>query len=691
MNLVIVESPAKARTIEKYLGGGYKVIATYGHIRDLPKAELGIDTEHNFKPKYVIPTKCRKTVNKLKKEIEKAKDLYLATDLDREGEAIAWHFIIATKSPEDKIKRITFYEITKDAITKALKNPRKIDMDLVNAQQARRILDRLVGYKISPLLWKKVKRGLSGGRVQSVAVKLIVEREREIEKFTPQEYWTVEALLRKKELGIGNRELVEFKALLTKKNDKKIDKLDIKTEKEAKGIVSDLKGAEYRVEKIEKKEIAKNPKPPFTTSTLQQTASSKLGFSAKKTMVLAQQLYEGINLGPEGSVGLITYMRTDSVNLAKEAILQARNLIGEKFGKKYLPGAPRIYKTKTKGAQEAHEAIRPTYINKDPDGIKEYLNKDQFRLYSLIWMRMLACQMAPALLDSVTCDIKAKNFTFTAKGLSVKFDGFMKVLKEKQKEEILPELQEEEILNLIKLIHEQHFTQPPPRYTEATLVKTLEEDGIGRPSTYAPIMSTILQRGYVEKEGKYFKPKEIGIIVNDLLVEHFPDIFNVKFTACMEKELDEIASGKQKWVPVISDFYIPFEKDLQDKHEKIEKVKLPERKTSEKCKKCGKPMVIKTGRFGEFLACSGFPECKNTKPLIKEVGVKCPQCGGEIIERNTKKGRKFYGCSSYPKCQFALWNMPAKEPCPKCNSLMEIKGKVIMCTKCSYKKTQEND
>ncbi len=691
MNLVIVESPAKAKTIEKYLGKGYKVVATYGHVRDLPKAELGIDTEHDFKPKYIIPTRCRKNVNRLKKEVEKAKVLYLATDLDREGEAIAWHVISATKSPKDKIKRITFYEITKSAISNAIKNPRVIDMDLVDAQQARRVLDRLVGYKISPLLWEKVKRGLSGGRVQSVAVRLIVEREREIEKFKPQEYWTIEALLKKQTTDDSLQYIEEFKALLTKKDDKRIDKLEIEIEKKANKIISDLKNSEYKIEKIEKKEVAKNPKPPFTTSTLQQTASSKLGFSAKKTMFLAQQLYEGIKLGPEGSVGLITYMRTDSVNLAKEAIFEARKLIEEKFGKKYLPESPKFYKTKAKGAQEAHEAIRPTYIQKDPDSIKDFLNKDQFRLYSLIWKRMLTCQMEKAILDSITCDIKAKNYTFTARGLTVKFDGFLKVMKEKQKEEILPKLQEGENLDLIKLNHLQHFTQPPARYTEASLVKTLEENGIGRPSTYAPIMSTILLRGYVEKEAKYFKPKEIGIIVNDLLVEHFSDIFNVKFTAKMEKELDEIASGEKKWVPIISDFYKPFEKDLQDKYEKIKKVEIPEKKTSEKCEKCGKYMVIRSGKFGEFLACSGFPECKTTKPLIKEVGIKCPECGGQIIERNTKKGRKFYGCSNYPKCKFATWNIPYKDPCPKCNALMETKGKVIVCTKCSYKKTIENN
>ncbi len=707
-NLVLVESPAKARTIEKFLGSDFFVRATYGHIRDLPKSELGIDIEHDFKPKYIIPTKSKKTVGYLKDEAQKADALYLATDLDREGEAIAWHVIQALdlnkstdRSPKskDRIKRIRFYEITKEAIQAAVKIPESINPDLVDAQQARRILDRLVGYNLSPLLWKKVKRGLSAGRVQSVVLRLIVDREKEIEDFKPEEYWEIEAELTNR-LADRDRNSNIFTAKLIKVDDKKAE---IKNKKEADKIVADLKKSDFKVLNVEKKEVKKFPAPPFITSTLQQEAARKLGFSAKKTMVLAQQLYEGIELGSEGSVGLITYMRTDSFHIAEQALASIRNLINKKFGKEYLTPTPRIFKKKVKGAQEAHEAIRPTYIQKELETIKKYLAPDQLKLYSLIWKRTMASQMAEAIFDQTTIDIKANSqkpkansYLFRASGSKIKFPGFINVYleggaekqKKEKEEKVLPELKVGEKLILIKLIPSQHFTEPPARYTEAMLIKALEEQGIGRPSTYAPILSTIQDRGYVTLIEKRFHPQEIGRIVDNLLRQHFPDVINIQFTAKMEEELDEIASGETKWVPVVREFWVPFEKDLKEKHEEIEKVELPVKETKEKCEKCGKPMVIKQGRYGEFMACSGWPECKNTKTIIKSTGTLCPECGGEIVERRTKKGKIFYGCENYPSCKFATWGQPAKNPCPKCQSLMIVlKNKVTECTHCEYKET----
>ncbi len=644
MKLVIVESPTKAKTISKFLGDDFKIESSYGHIRDLPKSKLGIDVEKNFQPAYVIPTKSRKRVNELKKDAEKAKEVILATDEDREGEAISWHLVqaLGLKNP----KRIAFHEITKKAIEEALKNPREIDLNLVDAQQARRILDRLVGYELSPFLWRKVFRGLSAGRVQSVAVRLIVDREREIQAFVPQEYWTIVATLLK---------IIEFEAKLIKKDDKLLDKFAIKNKQEADEILKDLKGAEYKIEKIEKKESRRAPKPPFTTSTLQQEAANKLHFSAKQTMMLAQQLYEN---------GFITYMRTDSVNLSEDSLKSAKEVINKNFGKEYSPAETRRFKTKTKGAQEAHEAIRPSTPQDTPEKIKSKLDNKQFKLYDLVWRRFMACQMEEAVFDSTTVDISAKNYVFRANGSVIKFDGWLRVYPEKITETTMPQLAENEILKLIKLAPDQHFTEPPPRYGEAALIKALEEYGIGRPSTYAPTISTIQTRNYVEKnEQRKFAPTETGILVNDLLVEHFPEIVDAGFTAKMEEDLDEIAEGKKQWMPVIKEFYGPFHKNLEEKYKDVEKQNTDE-KTEEICEKCGKTMVIRHGRFGKFLACSGFPECKNAKPIKEEpklIGMKCPKCAeGEVIIKKTKKGRIFYGCSKYPACDFASWKNPTE-------------------------------
>lgn len=676
-NLVIVESPTKARTLAGFLGSDFKIESSYGHIRDLPKSKLGVDVENNFEPQYVIPTKARKRVNFLKKESEEAEKIILAADEDREGEAIAWHLVQALglneiKNQNEKIKnveRIVFHEITKRAIEEALKNPRDIDIKRVNAQQARRILDRLVGYSLSPFLWKKVIRGLSAGRVQSVAVRLVVEREREIQAFKPQEYWSIEA-----ELYPEGREKEKFSARLHKIDGKVLEKFAIKNETEAKKITGELKNAEWRVGNVEKKAVAKKPLAPFTTSTLQQEAFRRLGFSARQTMRLAQQLYEGIELGSEGSVGLITYMRTDSLNLSADAVSEARRFIKEVFGASYLPPSARSFKTQTKGAQEAHEAIRPTNPALAPESVKKFLDRGQWRLYDLVWRRFTATQMSEALFDSTTVDIRANphpptpnrpTYTFRSSGQVLKFDGFLKVWPTKTEDISLPALTKDEKLALEKLMPLQHFTEPPPRYSEASLIKALEELGIGRPSTYAPTMSTIQERNYVEKdEAKRLKPTEIGMTVNDLLVEHFPEIVDLQFTAKMEEELDEIAEGKREWQPVIREFYEPFSKHLTEKYETVEKRHLEE-ETNEVCEKCGKPMVIKYGRFGKFLACSGFPECKNAKPLSKEppkpTGIKCPECGqGEIVERWTRKKRLFFGCSRYPECKYATWTDPRK-------------------------------
>ena len=668
MYLILVESPTKSKTLRGFLNKKYQIAATMGHIRDLPKGELGVDVENDFKPKYVIPLRARKNVNILKKEAERAETVILAVDEDREGEAIAWHLTQILNLNEKKpYQRIVFHEITKSAIQEALKNPREIDMNLVDAQQTRRILDRIVGYKLSPFLWKKVARGLSAGRVQSVAVKFIVEREREIEKFAPQEYWQIIAKFKKiMEVGLP---LIRFEAILVKKDGETIPKLGIKTKKEADKIGKDLKGAEYRVINIEKKEVKRNPLPPFTTSTLQQESWKKFHWPARLTMSIAQQLYEK---------GLTTYHRSDSLNLSEQALFSAKKFIIEYYGKDYWPGFFRKYKAKGR-VQEAHEAIRPVYSDRTPEKIKiqQKLDDNQFRLYDLIWRRFIASQMKEALFDSTAIDIQAKNYIFRVTGQILKFDGFLRVCPIKFEEAELPSLETNEALELLKIIPSQHFTQPPSRYNEATLIKTLEENEIGRPSTYAPILSVIQERNYIEKnEQKKFRPTEIGIIVNDLLVNHFPKIVDIKFTAKMEEDLDKIAQGKEKWVPVIKEFYKPFEENLQKKYQEIPKKNITEKPTKKTCPKCGAPLLIRLGKFGEFYACSKFPKCRYTESLEKNsLGLKCPKCGkGEVVEKRTKKKKIFYGCSNWPECDFALWDKPTGEKCPKCGSLM-VKNK----------------
>ena len=672
MNLVIVESPTKCKTISKFLGPKYKVLSSYGHIRDLPKSKLGIDIENNFEPQYVIPTKARKRVKELKDSLVKVENVILATDEDREGEAIAWHLVSALKLEGKKdYKRIVFHEITKPAIEKALKNPREIDINLVNAQQARRILDRLVGYKLSPLLWKKIMRGLSAGRVQSVVLKLIVEREKEIKDFIPQEYWTVIVSLEKIE-----KNTLPFEANLMKKDNKVIAKLDIKNKKEAEEIIKNLENAEYKITDIIKKEVKKNPLPPFKTSTLQQQAGSKFHFSAKKTMFLAQGLYEK---------GCISYHRTDSLNLSEESLNKAQDFIIKNYGKNYWAGSFKRFKTKSKTAQEAHEAIRPTNPEETLDKLKLKLEKQQYQLYNLIWQRFIASQMQPALFDSTQVDVSAKNYIFRSNGQTLKFDGFLKVYQMKTEENELPLLVKNEILKLKKLIPTQHFTQPPSRYNEAGLIKVLEKEGIGRPSTYAPTLDVVQKRNYVNKDEKRrFQPTEIGILVNNLLVEHFPKIVDIKFTSQMEENLDKVAKGEKEWTEVLNNFYKPFEKNLKEKETIIVK-KDTTQETDEKCPECGSPLLIRWSRYGKFYGCSNFPKCKYKKSLARpSLGVKCPKCEkGDIVEKRTKRGKTFYACNQWPKCDFALWDKPNGEICPKCGSLMVVDKKEQ--TKCSNK------
>ncbi len=655
MNLLIVESPAKAKTIEEYLGKDYKVLASFGHIRDLPRGKFGIDKE-TLEPDYVIPTKARKKVTELKKASAEATKIILAPDEDREGEAIAKHVMIATEQPKEKYERITFNEITKEAILEAVKNPRNINEDLFNAQQGRRVLDRLIGYSLSPLLKKKLRNGISAGRVQSVALKFIIDREREIKAFEPDEYWEIFANLNKNK---------NFISKLIKENNKKIE---VKNKKKADEIVEKTKNEKFIVKSVTKSEKKRNPYAPFTTSTLQQEAARKLRYSAKKTMVLAQKLYEGVKLPDGKSTGLITYMRTDSTHLSNRAINEIRNIIEKDYGKEYLPENPKVYKSK-KGAQEAHEAIRPTSFLRKPKDLKDVLESDMLKVYTIIWKRALSSQMNPEILDLVRVDIRADDCTFRANGKQVKFDGFSKVYlegKEKKqiedsKEIILPNLLEGDECKLLNIDPQQKFTQPPARYTEASLVKTMEEHGIGRPSTYTPTISTIKDRGYVAVENRYFIPQEIGFMVNDLLEKNFPEIVNVKFTAKMEEDLDKIAEGEIEWKKPIKDFWFPFEKEVEASYDKIEKVNMDE-ETDEICEKCGKPMLIKAGRFGRFMACSGFPECKNTKTIQNKTGQKCPECKkGDVIIKKTKRGKTFWGCSNYPECEWASWEAPKSE------------------------------
>jgi DNA topoisomerase I len=700
--LVIVESPAKARTLSKILGKGYNLKASLGHIRDLPKSQIGVDIEKNFEPRYVIPTDKKKLVNELKEAVGEASAVYLATDPDREGEAISWHLSEVIKGKEKiPFRRVVFHEITEEAIQAAFKNPRDLNQQLVNAQQARRVLDRLVGYKISPLLWRKVKRGLSAGRVQSVAVRIVVDREREIQKFVPVEYWSLEAELIK---ANETNKKATFKAgLVGMANGTRIE---LHTETDTLKLKVELEKATYSVAKITKKSVNKSPAPPFITSTLQQEAWRQLRFSASRTMALAQQLYEGLNLGTEGSVGLITYMRTDSTHIADSALTETREFIHEKYGESYLPVKARVFTKTVKGAQEAHEAIRPTRIHRTPAAVKEFLNDAQYKLYDLVWKRMVASQMANAVYDNIAVDIEAKcvspgmAYLFRTGSTKLNFAGFTALYiegrdedeSEDEKERALPNLEKGDLLNLLKMLAEQHFTQPPPRYTEATLVKVLEQKGIGRPSTYAPILTTIQDREYVVKEKAVFKPTELGFVVNDLLVQAFSELMDIEFTAKMEEELDEVAAENKNWVNVVSEFYKPMAVDLDKAQENVERVKLAEEVTDEKCPKCGKPMVVKSGRFGKFLACSGYPECKSTKPFMIKTGAKCPECGKELVQRISKNKKRFFGCSGYPECKFATFMQPVAKPCPKCGGLMvEQKNKAIKCTKCEYReKSEEN-
>lgn len=659
--LIIVESPAKAKTIGKFLGTGSTVRSSMGHIRDLPRYTLGVDVSSDFTPKYVIPKEKNKIVKELAALVKNAKQIYIATDEDREGEAIGWHIVEATKADQQKIKRIVFHEITKEVIEASLQSPRSIDMSLVHAQQARRILDRLVGYKISPLLGKKIYSGLSAGRVQSVALRFIVDREREIEQFVPQEYWVVKAELKKKTSPES------FFAQLIGKADKKFDKLDIKNTEQAQTIVKDLEQAEYKIEKVIRKEVKRNPAPPFITSTLQQESYRKLGFSAKKTMVVAQQLYEGVDLKAKGVSGLITYMRTDSLNVSQQAQDEARTYIFDHYGKNYVPEVKRLYKTKVKGAQEAHEAIRPTSVRNIPEEIKSFLTPEQYKLYTLIWQRFVASQMTSALFDSVSVDIRAKDYLFRATGQTLKFDGFMVIYTESEEGEKsqqdeaeakkrLPLLEENEIMDLLRLLTEQKFTEPPPRYNEASLIKTLEKNGIGRPSTYAPIISTLLLRKYVRIESGKFYSEHIGFLVNDILKQHFSDVIDVAFTAHMEEELDEIASGNKNWVQVLAAFYAPFTKTLEKATQEIKTLKTAE-PTGKMCPKDNAPLVIRTGPYGRFIACSNYPQCTYTediepgqKPPVEMTEQKCEKCGKAMVIRTGRRG-KFLACSGYPQCK----------------------------------------
>jgi len=650
--LVIVESPTKAKTIGKILGEKYIIKSTMGHVRDLPPNRLGVSIEDSFKPTYEVIKNKKKIVKELAKAVKEAEEVYIATDQDREGEAIGWHIVTVTNTDQGRVKRIVFHEITKETIINSLRSPRQIDLHLVNAQQARRILDRLVGYKLSPLLSRKVRKGLSAGRVQSVALRLIVDREKEIERFVPQEYWTVVAHLSKRD------EEQIFTASLIAKGKKKFKKLEIANEAQAKKICRDLSDKEFRVGKVSRKPKKRNPPPPFNTSTLQQEASKRFGFSASKTMVIAQQLYEGIDLGTKESVGLITYMRTDSFNVTSSAQAEALDFIKKKFGKDYVPKKPRIYKSKSKVAQEAHEAIRPTSCVRTPDELSKYLDTSQSKLYSLIWQRFVSSQMTSSIFDTVALDIKAGDYTFHATGQKLKFPGFLRVYQEEkdEAEKILPALEVGDTLVLRDILPGQHFTEPPARYTEATLIKTLEEHGIGRPSTYAPIISTLLERGYVTLRKKQFYPQETGIIVEDLLVKYFPKVMDLDFTAHMEENLDEIALGKSDWVEVLDKFYQPFKRTLSVAYKNMEKIK-PE-VTEEICPKCGSPLVIRIGRYGKFLACSSFPRCRYTAPLNEKgegtvnqfTEEKCPKCGSPMVIRSGRRGR-FLACSAYPKCK----------------------------------------
>jgi len=688
-HLVIVESPAKARTIARFLGPTYQVKASVGHVRDLPKSKLGVDVDHDFAPQYLVPVAKRKVVRELKEAAAKASDVYLATDPDREGEAISWHLIEAAELQGKPVQRVEFHEITPEAIASAFAHPRPLNRRLVDAQQARRVLDRLVGYQLSPLLWQKVQRGLSAGRVQSVALRLLVDREREVRGFVPREYWSIEA-----DLAVGGTNGTAFTAMLVADADTG-EKIEIPSEAAARALVAELEPAQYQVQSLRRRETSRQPAPPFITSSMQQEASRKLGFTAPRTMALAQQLYEGLALGSQGAVGLITYLRTDSTHLAPSAQEEARRFIGQHFGAEYVPARPRSFVRKVKNAQEAHEAIRPTSVLRAPEQVTSFLETAQARLYELIWQRMVASQMAAARLEVTTLEVIAqapsgRRYLFRASATRVLFPGFLALYsegrdeeEERQTQERLPRLSSGTALTLTSLKPEQHFTQPPSRYTEATLIKALEEQGIGRPSTYATIVGTLLERDYAAREGRSLKPLPLGETVSDLLAEHFPDIVNVGFTARMEEDLDDIARGKKAWVPVLRDFYGPFEATLKRAQTGMKRVQVAEEPTDELCHECGRPMVIKRGRFGRFLACTGFPECKGTRPLLQKVGVACPQCGRDLVQRRGRRGRAFYGCSGYPECTFSVWARPLSQPCPNCGGLLtQQSARRAKCSQC---------
>ncbi|WP_028539393.1 MULTISPECIES: type I DNA topoisomerase [Paenibacillus] len=684
-SLVIVESPAKAKTIGKYLGSKYIVKASMGHVRDLPKSQIGVEVENDFSPKYITIRGKGSVLKELKDASKKVKKIYLAADPDREGEAIAWHLAHVLDVDEKDTCRVVFNEITKQAVRDAFKNPRPINMDLVNAQQARRILDRLVGYKVSPLLWKKIKKGLSFGRVQSVAVKIILDRENEISEFVPEEYWSITAKLK---TGASSFE--------AKFHQYKGEKIELKNEQQVQEILKSIEKAKFSVVDVKEKERLRHPAAPFTTSSLQQEAARKLNFRAAKTMSIAQQLYEGVDLGKEGTVGLITYMRTDSTRIATSAQEEAKQYILDKFGEAYAPETPRQYSKKAASAQDAHEAIRPTSAMRDPESVKEFTTRDQYRLYKLIWDRFMASQMTSAVLDTMSVDIAAGEATFRAVGSKIRFPGFMKVYVEgnddgnaNEDDKFLPPLTKGEELAKESIEPKQHFTQPPPRYTEARLVRTLEELGIGRPSTYAPTLETIQKRGYVAIEDKKFVPTELGELLIEQTEQFFPEILDVEFTAHMEEDLDHVEEGSEDWVRVLSEFYKSFEKRLRVAEEEMKEVEIEDEVSNEICEKCGRPMVYKLGRFGKFLACSGFPECRNTKPIVKDIGVTCPKCKeGHVVERRSKKGRVFYGCDRYPECDFVSWDKPSPKPCPKCGSMLVEKrnkqGGKLQCTSCDY-------
>ena len=693
--LVIVESPAKAKTVGRFLGKGYTVKASVGHVRDLLKSQLSVDVDNNFEPKYRVPNDKRPLVKEIKELAGKAESIFLATDPDREGEAIAWHLIEAAEMEKERTQRVVFHEITDTAVTQAFEHPRPIDMHLVDAQQARRVLDRLVGYNLSPVLWRKVRSRLSAGRVQSVALRMIVDREREIEAFVPVEYWTIQAELNPQ----GLRETFLAKLIQVDDADADLDNEAVVT-----GLIPDMEKSAYRIEQIKRGTRRRSPPPPFITSTLQQDASRRLGFTAKKTMAVAQQLYEGLDLGDSSSTGLITYMRTDSPQVASLAQEQARVYIQEQYGKDYLPEIPPIYRSKARGAQEAHEAIRPTDIRREPAALKDVLSRDQQRLYALIWQRFLASQMTTAVFDTLTVDVRGKgilhSYLLRANGSTMTFAGFMAVYENGQEEEsengltgkIPAGLEEDQVQNLKRLIPEQHFTQPPPRYSDASLVKALEENGIGRPSTYAPTISTLLNRAYVVRETKRLQPTETGVIVNDLLLQYFPNILDIGFTARMEDLLDEIADGEQDWVKPIRAFYGDFAKQVEQALQEMPEVKTEPEPIGRLCPESGHELVIRHGRFGKFISCAGFPACRYTEPWLEKIGVTCPEDGGEVVQRWTRKGRIFYGCANYPTCQFTSWKRPLKTPCPNCGgTLVALNKTEAECLRCKQRTAIESE